>query len=265
MENQGLEVRTYFVRERNALVARADFSDLYVDYYLHLADLGEKVAEADDEMFKNALAALTLHCASRPWNESVAWTIHFEEPLLNLFVAGDNSTGNVIGCVHRENVKHAGSGIFYSDLVRGTEPVRRSVVDIEGNSVFGAVEAFYARSEQRAARLFPIDGDDVVLVTAQPDCDLDWLESLDIQAVHSLDSTESLSLLEKRIYEWRCGCNQRRMMQVLEAPMRQDAHALFGDEESLRIHCPRCGARHAITREAMEAFIDNNESASGVT
>ena len=32
---EGLDVRTYFVRERNALLARADFGELYVDYYLH--------------------------------------------------------------------------------------------------------------------------------------------------------------------------------------------------------------------------------------
>lgn len=32
----GLEVRTYFVRHRNVLLARASFSDLFVDYYLHL-------------------------------------------------------------------------------------------------------------------------------------------------------------------------------------------------------------------------------------
>jgi molecular chaperone Hsp33 len=36
----GLEVRTFFVRGRNALVARANLSELYVDYYLHLGANG---------------------------------------------------------------------------------------------------------------------------------------------------------------------------------------------------------------------------------
>ena len=31
-----LEVRCYFVRHRNALLVRANFSPLFVDYYLHL-------------------------------------------------------------------------------------------------------------------------------------------------------------------------------------------------------------------------------------
>ena len=45
------------------------------------------------------------------------------------------------------------------------------------------------------------------------------------------------------------------MMQVLAPVMRQSAEDLFGDEHSLRMSCPRCGARYAITRESMEAFV----------
>ena len=36
-----------------------------------------------------------LHCASRPWNEAAAWTIHFQQPRLNLFITGDNAAGTV--------------------------------------------------------------------------------------------------------------------------------------------------------------------------
>src|SRR5882757_1216893 len=83
---EGLEIRTYFVRGRNALVARADFGELFVDYYLHQGQHGYQHIPAHDGLLKEALAALALHCASRPWNEAVAWTIHFQQPLLNLFL-----------------------------------------------------------------------------------------------------------------------------------------------------------------------------------
>jgi molecular chaperone Hsp33 len=62
-------------------------------------------------------------------------------------------------------------------------------------------------------------------------------------------------LLERRISRWYCGCNHERMREVLAPTMRQDPKALFGEGEKLEIRCPRCGARHAITREAMEAFV----------
>ena len=47
----GLEVRTHYVRQRNALVARADFADLFVDYYLHLSENRIKVEPEHDALF----------------------------------------------------------------------------------------------------------------------------------------------------------------------------------------------------------------------
>ena len=38
----GLEVCTSFVRNRHALLARADFGELFVDYYLHLGSKDRK-------------------------------------------------------------------------------------------------------------------------------------------------------------------------------------------------------------------------------
>ena len=70
-----------------------------------------------------------------------------------------------------------------------------------------------------------------------------------------LDQSETLGPMERRVLRWHCGCNQQRMMEVLAPAMRQDAVGLFGDAPKLEMRCPRCGARHAITREALEAFV----------
>ena len=48
---------------------------------------------------------------------------------------------------------------------------------------------------------------------------------------------------------------EARMMEVLAPAMKDDPQGLFGAEEKVEIRCPRCGARHAITREALEAFV----------
>ena len=252
---QGLEVRTYFVRERNALVARADFGEMYVDYYLHQSTLGHRPAPGPDAMLKDALAALTLHCASRPWNETTAWTIHFADPLVNLFVTGDNNRGAVVGQLFTDNVKRDGRSVFISDVLRGTGQPRRSIVELQDADVFHAVERYYEQSEQSPARLFRHGDEDFVMVSAHPDCDLAWFEALDEEAIRTIDQKEQLSLLEKRFYRWDCGCNEQRMMQVLAPTFRQEPADLFGPDEVLRMSCPRCGAWYAITREAMEAYV----------
>lgn len=251
----GLELRTHFVRGRNALLARADFAELYVDYYLHLSANRIKVAPEHDAMFKRALAAFTLHCASRPLNELTAWTINFQEPLVNLFLAGDNQAGTVTGRVFDENVKVGPENLFYADVVRGTQPARRSAVSFAGSDPIAAANEFYRQSEQRGARFFQLGEEEFALVTEHPDCDLAWFQSLTPDAVRELAGRETLSLLERRIYRWHCGCNQQRMMEVLAPVMKQDSEALFGDEPKLEMRCPRCAARHAITREALEAFM----------
>ena len=252
---QGLAVRTYFVRGRNALLARADFGELYVDYYLHQGQHGYQHAPAHDGMLKEALAALTLHCASRPWNESWAWTLHFQEPLLNLFVAGHNRRGTIVGQIFTEDVKDDGRSLFFADCVRERDEPRRSFLEIEGTDPMRAVEQFYTRSEQRPARYFRHGPEDFVMISAQPQCDLAWLESLDDAAVRALDETETLSLLEERSYRWECGCSHERMLAVLAPMMRSDPDGLFGLDALLRMSCPRCGARHTITREALEAYV----------
>ena len=97
------------------------------------------------------------------------------------------------------------------------------------------------------------------MVSAQPQCDLAWFESLDDNAIRLLDQTEELSLLEVRRYRWECGCTEERMFGVLAPIMRNDPEGLFGEEEVIRMSCPRCGARYAITRESLEAFIGSRD------
>lgn len=251
----GLEVRTYFVRNRNALLARAEFGELFVDYYLHLSANQMKVDPEHDAMFKRALVAFTLHSASRPWNELMAWTINFQQPLVNIFLTGDNGTGAVTGRVFDENVKEGPENLFFADVVRGTQPKRRSAVTFEGSDAIQGAERFYAQSEQRGARYFQLGEEDFALLTEHPDCDLAWFKALTSEQVRNLEQDETLTLLERRIYRWHCGCNHERMMEVLAPTMKLDPEGLFAGDPKIEIRCPRCGARHAITREALEAFV----------
>ena len=251
----GLEVRTYFVRNRNALVARASFSEMFVDYYLHMGEQKIRLQPEYDAMFKRALVGLTLHLASRPWNEMVAWTLHYQKPLVNLFLTGDNSDGSITGRVFEENVREMETNVFYADVVRGKEPKRRSTINFTGDDPLRTVESFYAQSEQRAVKFYQVDEEDFVLVGEHPDCDHVWFEALTTDKVKALDTTETLALLERRIYRWHCVCNQQRMLEVLSPAAKQDIGALFESDEKIEIRCPRCGTRYTITRETMEAFI----------
>jgi len=247
-------VSTWFVRERNALLARASFSNLYLEYYLHQGQYGYHHTPAHDLLIKDAIAALTLHCASRPWNESWAWTVHWHEPLLNLFVTGDNQQGTVVGQLFEENVKDDGRNLFIAVVARQNREPRKSAIDFTGSDVFRIAEQFYTQSEQRPARYFRCGDEEIAMISAQPDCDVEWLQALDAETVRQLDKAEVLGSLEQRGYRWECGCTHDRMLAVLMPLMRDDPDGLFLGEPALRMSCPRCGARYTITREALEAY-----------
>jgi molecular chaperone Hsp33 len=236
------------VRSRNVLLARAEFSALYVDYYLHLADQGLRPEADHDAVFKRALAGFVLHAASRPWNEHLAWTLNLQDPRVNLFLVGDNETGEVAGRIFTENVREGERSLFYCDVVRGRAPKRRSAVEFSGNDPLVAAEAFYAQSEQRLGRFFQPAEEEFVLAMEHPDCDLAWLEGLTVEAVRRLETEETVVPLERRVLRWHCGCNPGRMMEILAPSMRHDPEELFGTEAEIEIRCPRCAGRHAIRR-----------------
>ncbi len=94
-----------------------------------------------------------------------------------------------------------------------------------------------------------------MLVTEHPDCDVAWLKALTLDDVRTMGSRETVAPLQQRVVRWHCGCNQRRMLEVLAPVFRAGGEELFGGDEKIEIRCPRCAARHAITREALEAFV----------
>lgn len=256
-ENTPVEIRCYFVRARNALAVRGQFEALYMDLYLHLMQHRLQPEEADCERLKEALAAMTLHLASRPRAETAAWTVNFHEPGLNLFVTGSNPLGNLTGRVFTEGVKRTDRNLFFSQVTGDRGPQRRSTVEFgDDEGIFEAVETYYRMSEQRPARYFRHGAEDFVMITAQPDCDMPWFLTLDDEIVRHLDETEELSLLETRVFRFDCGCDLDRIYPVIARLSREALAEVFsGDDETAEASCPRCGARYALSREGFEAFL----------
>lgn len=254
-ETDPIEIRCYFVRERNALLVRGDFSPLYADYYLHLMQHGIRHERAQDDLLKDGLAALALHLASRPRNEAVAWTLSWQDPPHNLFVTGSNRSGTVVGRLFTEDVRERDRNLLIAQVTAAGEEARQSMIEAEVLDMFRVAEAFYAQSEQRPGRYFRHSEEDFVLISAQPDCDLAWLATLDEDAIRRIDATETLSLLETRVYRFACGCSPERIFPIIAGMTEETLEEAFGGREVLAAGCPRCGARYVITREALEAFL----------
>lgn len=249
-----VELRSYFVRHRNCLLVRGVFTDLYMDYYLHLMEYGIQHEETLDTMLKEAVSAMALHLASRPHDERCAWTINVHQPLLNLFITGGgHPVSNVTGRLFTEDVKDMGKSIIIAQTMRPHMQPRQSMIEFSGTDVLSAIEHFYTQSEQRPTRFFRLPNEDFVQVSAEPDADLGWLNSLTLEQVLTLDQSEQLSLLETRGCRFECGCTVDRMFPMLSRLPKEDIDYIFEDGHA-DLSCPRCGAKYKASKELFETW-----------
>lgn len=249
----GVLVRSYYIRHRNVLAVEAELSPLFVDYYLHLNDIHLRPDPVADGMEKDLLAALLLYAGSRPWNEQFAWTVNLADPRVNLFAAADNNPGHVIGTIFQEGVRETDTSQFFAESVRKNEERHRSVVEVGSGSILGACEHFFRQSEQRETRFFEFSDERYLMLSAQPDCDLDWLRHLEAGAAETVLESEDYSHLEERRYVWSCGCSHDRLVRLTAAATRHDPEEIFGADHTVAVTCPRCGRRYRITREMVDA------------
>ena len=252
-ETESIEIRCYFVRERNALLVRGDFAPLYTDFYLHLMQHSIKHERPFDDRLKMALSALALYLGSRPQDETTAWTIHISRPLMNVFVTGGSRPGRVTGRVFTEEVKDSGKGLFISQVTRPNHQSRQSMVETQGSDVLEMVEHFYEQSEQRMTRFFPGPDEELTMLTAEPDCDEEWLMSLSPDEVPSIGEREHLTLLETRGYQFECGCSVDRLYPLLGRLSDEDLMHIFADGVAT-ITCPRCAAVYHTPQEHFEEW-----------
>ena len=244
-DENSIEVRCYFVRHRNALAVRGNFGPVYMDHYLHLMQHQIRTNPDNDQKLKDALAGIALHLASRPWDEVSAWTIHFSDPLMNLFVTGNSNEGNIIGRIFTEGIRDDKRNLFITQINNFPKEPRLSAIDFKASaSIFQIIQEYYKQSEQRLVKFFNYSEEEFVFISAQPECDEDWLLSLNDESIRSLDKDEELSLLEKRHYSYRCGCTKERIINALATTSKDE---VLGNKESVNIECPRCAAITVIS------------------
>jgi len=251
-------IRCDFIRGRNVLLTHGDLRPLFERWHRHHDDHRIGLEPAHAALFEDALAAFTLHLAGQSRNRHVTWTVNIGRPAVNLFLGGDTFSGSVAGRVFSQNVAAFDTGQFYQEsIVAGKGPFRSQATFVADAGILDAVEEYYAMSEQRPAKIFDLGECRFAMAHAHPDYDEGWFTGLDADGVLRLSETEALGHIETRRFGWRCGCEDpSRIPGVLLPAWRKDPEALFGDAASLEVLCPRCAARHVVTRERMTTFAD---------
>jgi molecular chaperone Hsp33 len=259
IEEDFTRLESVFVRHRNALWVRASFTGLFTDYYIHLMEQKIRHNPDLDLMLKEHLVMLSLYLTTRPWAETTGWTVNLRAPRVNLFAAGGCTQESIIGRLFTEDVREPDRNYFYSQTTtpNGKAP-RVSSMEMPTRNPLEWFEEFYHQSEQRLGRAFHMGDDDYAIVVAQPDCDLDWLAALDVEAVKNMERDEETKLLEVRRVRFHCGCNLLKIMPLLSS-WHDRLDDLFGELEVINVQCPRCAAVYAVSREMVVEFQRKNQ------
>jgi molecular chaperone Hsp33 len=245
-------VANRFIRSRNVLLSEVDAAPLFAAMERHRAEHGIPIPAHLDGLFQDLLAAFTLHCASRPRNELLAWTIRYADPIVSFFFGGDTEIGSVTGRFFEQNIKVESMGEMHQELHRRNKDPHRSMIEFAGSDAASAVNSFYEQSEQRPARFFPLGGTRYALASAHPDYDEGWFTHLAAEHIPNLEKTETLNLLETRAYYWLCGCSQQKIEDILLPIVKKDPSQIFGKSDpSATVLCPRCSATYEVHRETM--------------
>lgn len=254
-----VEARSFYVRKRNALLVRAQFAPLYMDYYLHLMQHSLPKNPALDGRIKDLLAAVTLHACSRPQDETVAWTVNLHQPLANFFATATNRPARVTGRVFTDDVRDNGKNIFIAQLTRPHHQPRQSMVEFTGDDLLSAVEQFYTQSEQRLTRFFRREDEEFIMLSAEPDCDEPWLHAVTQEELDTIETTEHLTPLETRGYVFECGCSIDRLYPLIARLPKDDLDHIFADDLAT-ITCPRCAAVFKAPRDHFDEWMGRQKS-----
>ncbi len=251
IQNDLIDVESVFVRHRNCLLLRAEFSPVFTDYYLHLMQHGIRHDETLDFDLKKVLAYFILHLVSRPWAEYHAWTLNLRRPMIaNIFVSGSSLTESAVARAFTEDVRVPEENMLYAQMIRDGKQPQTSVIILHGDTPENWVEDYYAQSEQRPARCFDLGNDSFCLLAAQPDADLEWLRTATADTVRQLEEAEETRTLETRRFRFHCGCSVEKIMPAIQA-MKGDLADLLSENGHIEVTCPRCAAEYRITTDML--------------
>ncbi len=252
-EVDGATFRTFVERRRNALLAIGDPSPLHRDLDLHLLSTGIRHDDLTLHLLRDGLSALACYLVSRPRFESFGWTIGIQKPPLNLFFTGSATERTVVGRAFRGAVKRAPRNVFISQTTRPFVGVQTSKVEVEGIDIFAMVEQFCRRSDQQPGRYFHVGDPRVAFLLSLPDVEAPWFCSVGASEAFALEKGIDSKLVSEQTVGFRCGCDIDCIARVVAEVYRENPGELFRGESSIEAECPRCGAKHTVTRERFQA------------
>lgn len=245
------QIQRHILREHDAVLAFADFSDLFEAFRRHSRRWDTEIEPLTEVMMRQGLAGAALQLSFKVPYESIGWTLNFKDPPINCFITGSSVEATVTGRAFTQGVDTAESSRLYVQIHRPGYDPSQSVLEVEGLDVLEVFEQYFQQSIQTPARFLELSDHEIAMVQGLPRVDEEWIRSLDREAVRQLIAGSEESV-EAKEFRFQCGCDAARVVQAMDSFFAGDVDALFQGDEGVEALCPRCGVRYWIDRDYYE-------------
>ncbi len=238
----------YLWEENGLLVVIGHFEEVDISRRLyeerhHIPVAGEGRALLDRLMGAAALAAVSL--ADR---ESWGWTLTLAGSPFGLF-CGIEPEGLICGRVSPAEVR---KGAVYVQRHKGNEPMTQSFYEPGTDDPVLAVTRYFEQAVQLKTRIALDNTCSGVLLQALPDARFAELDDINdeklILTLREMADGKQLNPVGEVLIFYECRCNDDMILEMITKPADGERRALWGDEDELRVECPRCGREYAIQR-----------------
>jgi molecular chaperone Hsp33 len=242
-----VQVHSFLERSKELVCAQAEFGRLFEGFVSHAGSLGPLPSGKVLEWMRQCLAAASLHLSLLPKDQYCGWTLNLTSPRTNIFLAGDNSEFQITGRIHNQHVKTQTSNRLFIESCRPKHKATRGIVEFKGDDILQAFERYYASSIQLKARLFELEPNRFFLLQGLPRAEKNCLKNMALNEAQEL-AKQPLEPIEDRTYRFQCGCNKKKIMQILRSMFQKKPEDLFQGDKEVETQCPRCGRNWLINR-----------------
>ena len=195
------------------------------------------------------MGATTLAAVSLSERESWGWTVTL--PGMDVgFFCGVEPEGIVSAQIR---TAPSARQTVYVQRRKGAAPMTQSVFEPLSDDPVAAVKRYFDQAVQLETRIV-LDGENSgVLVQPLPGGQFSTVKDLEdgklIELFRQMASRGELEPVGEVVLFYECRCNDQMILDMITTLPQADREAVWGDETSLTIECPRCGREYTLERK----------------
>lgn len=244
-----------------------------------------------EKVLGEAVAAVALLAATVKFNGSLTLQLK-GSGYIRMLVVQATGERTLRGVAHWDESDDADpSQLFGADtqLVMTLEPGEgkeryQGLVELTGNSIADAVQAYFVQSEQLPTRIWlagnsetvaglllqelPKKNDededawDRLVMLAETVKDEELIELSSEELLHRLYHEEVLRLFEREVISFRCACSSEKVEGMIRSMGIKEARDILEEEGNIRVECEFCRTRYEYDAVDIEGLFAGSHDAS---